>query len=142
MRERIIALHEAGWPNPGIARHLGISPTTVRLWVRRHREGDGLDDLPRPGRPRATDREEDARMVAFVRARPLTNAQIIRAEMGLDISRATIRRRLRDAGLQHHIPAVKEFLTLAHKRARLEFAQEFVHMSAEFLGKTIFTGKL
>ena len=62
--------------------------------------------------------------------------------MWLDVSRATIRRRLLAAGLSHHVPAVKEFLTLAHERAGVEFAREFLLMGAEFWGHTIFTGKL
>ena len=53
-RARIVLLAAAGVPLDRVARQLGVRRTVVRTWVDRYRAGglDGLQDRPRPGRPR------------------------------------------------------------------------------------------
>ena len=45
------------------------------------------------------------------------------------------------AGLHHRKPAVKEFLTAEHKRAREAFAQRYILEMERFFYETIYTGK-
>jgi transposase len=54
LRARIILAAAAGHPNAAIAAAVGVHVDTVRKWRRRfwQRGLEGLDDLPRPGRPR------------------------------------------------------------------------------------------
>lgn len=53
-RARIVLLAAAGLPLDRIARQLGADRTVVRTWVDRYRAAGlaGLQDRPRPGRPR------------------------------------------------------------------------------------------
>ena len=53
-RARIVLRAGEGVPLDRIARELGVQRNVVRTWVDRYRaEGlDGLQDRPRPGRPR------------------------------------------------------------------------------------------
>ena len=53
-RARIVPLAADGVPLDRIARELGVQRNVVRTWVDRYRTGglDGLQDRPRPGRPR------------------------------------------------------------------------------------------
>ncbi len=52
-RARIVGLAHRGWRVPAIAREVGLSEATVRLWLRRFNERglDGLKDVARAGRP-------------------------------------------------------------------------------------------
>ena len=53
-RARIVLLVADGLPLDQVARQVGVRPNVVRTWVDRYREGGlaGLQDRPRPGRPR------------------------------------------------------------------------------------------
>jgi transposase len=53
-RARMVLLAAAGVPLDRIARELGVQRNVVRTWVDRYRAGGlaGLQDRPRPGRPR------------------------------------------------------------------------------------------
>jgi hypothetical protein len=59
-RAQIILLAAQGVPNRQVARRVGIKESYVSLWRRRFAsEGlAGLEDRPRPGRPRKRAREE------------------------------------------------------------------------------------
>jgi len=71
-RGRIIGSHEGGQSNRAIAPILGISPTTVSKWIERHQDGQPLTDLPRSGRPRCTNMEEDLQIVNQAIISPMT----------------------------------------------------------------------
>lgn len=47
------------------------------------------------------------------------------------VSQTTIRRRLREGGLRHRIPAKKALLTHRHKGQRLEFARKYLNFNFE-----------
>ena len=51
-REKAVLLSDEGIPQSEIAEKLGRSIIWVQKWVRRAREGQTLNDLPRSGRPR------------------------------------------------------------------------------------------
>jgi transposase len=53
-RGRIVLLAADGVPLDRIAREVGVRRTVVRTWVDRYRAAGlaGLQDRPRPGRPR------------------------------------------------------------------------------------------
>ena len=53
-RARIVLMAADGTPLDRIARELGVQRNVVRTWVDRYRAGGlaGLEDRPRPGRPR------------------------------------------------------------------------------------------
>lgn len=55
LRARIILLAAEGWSNDAIAAALWVGRDVVSLWRKRffHDGLPGLEELPRPGRPRA-----------------------------------------------------------------------------------------
>lgn len=59
-RARIVLLAADGTPNVEIAELLGVSRPTINLWRNRYATSglDGLDDRPKPGRPRTIDRSK------------------------------------------------------------------------------------
>lgn len=67
-------------------------------------------------------------IVAAAVADPFLNAREIREELGLDISCDTIRRRLKEAGLESRVAAQKPHVTERQRQQRLDFAREFQQM--------------
>ena len=64
LRWRIVALKiDSGWSYRRIHRHLRVSIAAVQRTVRVYTETGNVEDLPRSGRPRATDAEDDAYVV-------------------------------------------------------------------------------
>src|SRR5258705_1393027 len=99
----------------------------LRLWLTRYDAEGHLEVRHGPGRPRATTEAEDASIVARAKETPLTTATSIKHSLELNVSSATVRKRLKEAGLKHHIPAVKEILTETHRRRRVQFARDHLN---------------
>lgn len=81
------------------------------------------------GRPRKTTIDEDNRIVQLAQRDRFINSRNMGAEFGL--SQATIRRRFKEGGLNHRIPAKKCALTGRHKTQRLEFASKYLNHNFE-----------
>ena len=64
-REAIVALADARVARGTIAHIVGCSLSTVRRWIRRAKEGGGLQDHARSGRPALYPQEVQLRIVAF-----------------------------------------------------------------------------
>ena len=104
IRLRIIALRvDAGWTLRRIATHLHVSVGAVQRCVRVHRQTGDIIDLPRAGRPPATDHEDDEFLSAQSRANPfITRPQLrtlLRQRHRRNVSLSTISTRLLRAGL-------------------------------------------
>lgn len=95
--------------------------------------------LGRPGSPRKTTPAEDDAIVNAAREQPLTNAEVIRHDLRLEVSSTTVRRRFDAARIHHRTPAMKELLTERHKAGRLEFAQRHANKGMDFWGRVVFT---
>ena len=65
-RAQIVWQAHLGARVPAIARALGVTDATVRLWLRRFNAGglDGLKDAPRSGRPPVYDASEVGEVIA------------------------------------------------------------------------------
>ncbi|KAG0413629.1 hypothetical protein HPB47_009233 [Ixodes persulcatus] len=76
------------------------SKTTVSRIIKVFRDEEGrICDGDRSSRPRKTDEEEEQLIIAAAVADLLLSAREIREELQLTISRHTIRRHLKEAGL-------------------------------------------
>lgn len=138
-RSKIVGYHEAGKSIREISRLLGISRDTVRLWVRRYEAEGHVLTRPRSGQPRITTPDEDDEIRREAERQPLTTAVNITRNVGLRCHPVTVRRRLKEAGLNCYIPARKETLSEVHREARLRFAQAYVNREIELWRSTIFT---
>ncbi len=71
-RARIVLGAAEGRPAKRIARSVGCSLNTVKKWRRRFEQDglDGLEDLPRPGKPLVYDQAARARLIAKACTRP------------------------------------------------------------------------
>ena len=92
-----------GYTNQEVADELGIHRNTVSKWWIKYQAtamagAEWLKDQPRSGRPGVTTPHVDVQILAQVRDDPITNASVIRQNLGLDASNQTIRRRLAESG--------------------------------------------
>ena len=107
MRSRIVLLAADGLKNTEIARRLGVSRATARMWRTRFAEHrlDGLLDEPRPGRPRTiTDERVEEVIVKTLETTPSDathwSTRSMAREVGL--TQSAVLRIWRAFGLQPH----------------------------------------
>ncbi|KAG7170110.1 Zinc finger protein 257-like 1 [Homarus americanus] len=125
IRAQIIGLRDGGLSIRAIAHRLGTSTTTVAKWIKRWKKSGNLSNLEGRHRPRLTTPQQDERIQREAEENPFTNAEAIRKELQLEVSTATVRRRLYEAGIQHMVPVKKERLTDKQRSARLAFASQY-----------------
>ncbi|EQD31597.1 transposase, partial [mine drainage metagenome] len=140
-RSQIVLLSARGWSNAAIARHLHVTENTARLWRRRFVEDPdhGLEDRPRPGRPRRYSELDRATVIAFAcelpirRGLPLSRfsyadiAREIRSEHPGAPSRSTIARWLRANSLRPWRYRYWKFPRDPHFRERAEEVIDLYH---------------
>ncbi|KAK8783000.1 hypothetical protein V5799_015659 [Amblyomma americanum] len=97
-----------------------------------------IGDAPHRRRPRATTEEEDQLIIAAVADDPFQTANEIMENTGVNAHPATVRNRLKEAGLHSRVAAQKPFLNSTHKTKRLQFAEHASWTSEEWK-RVIFT---
>ena len=80
LKERIIALHEAGFSCYAISKQLKIDKNTAALWIRRYNENQIIERIPGQGRKRKTDPHIDRVICRAVQANRVITAAAIRNE--------------------------------------------------------------
>ena len=126
---RIIALLEEGFSMRYVAQRVDVSVSVVsRAWAR-YQETGHYARREGSGRPRITTIRQDRHIVRQVLQRQTITARNVRDEIIpiRNISEETIRNRLREVGLASHSRARVPLLTLTHRRARLQFAQNHIN---------------
>ena len=119
-----------------------IAFNTSRQSINRVRQryaasGD-VKDLPRSGRPRATNPAKDRLITNTTLRNSFTNAPTMtrwirhqRDAGGIPVFVQTIRNRLYAAGLKSRVPAKKPCLSQRHRAARLQFARNHVRWNRQ-----------
>ena len=85
-----------------ITKKLQYSQDTVKTWINRYQETGDVQDEEGRGRKRKTSEKEDKRIISKTkRLRTNSSAEILISmkRQGIDISSATVRRRLNEEGL-------------------------------------------
>lgn len=140
-RSLIIGMAQAGRPYIDIARQLNIHRNTVSNTVRRFQATGSIQELPRSGRPRVTDAQDDLyirtshlrnrfRSAAFT-ARNLPNQR--------RISDQTVRNRLKNYGIKPYRPAKRITLNNVHKRNRLAWCNARINWNHNQWRQVLFT---
>lgn len=126
-----------------IGRRLQVSHSVIhRLQERFHATGTTIE-RSRSGRPRATTRQEDRYVgLSALRERSVT-AETLRGQLRMathtNVSSQTIRRRLREQGLQSRRPAIRIRLTADHRRRRLAWCRAHVRWTRAQWARVLFT---
>ena len=137
-RARALGQLQAGQSSRRVAMAFNTSRQSIdRIRQRCAASGD-VKDLPRSGRPRATNRAEDRLITNTTLRNRFTNAPTRtrrirqqRSAGGIPVSVQTIRNRLCAAGLKSRVPAKKPCLSQRHRAARLQFARNHVRWNRQ-----------
>lgn len=78
------------------------------------------------GRSRKTTEEMDRRILREVKKNPFISSSQIQAEIGLNISQRTIRRRLVEHNFKSFSPRKVPLLKNRHLKERMKFAQDHI----------------
>jgi hypothetical protein len=139
-RARVVTLKREGKTNQEIAEETGLSRSTIIRTFNQFKDRTNFYyQKPKVGRPRKmteSDARVAARMLASTKAR---DANDVRKKRFPQFSAQTIRRRLREQGLQAHVRRKKPLLTERHKRARRDWARAQSDWSTEDWNSVIFS---
>ena len=116
LRARIVLRCADGVAVEHIARELGVTDTTVRLWRGRYAEGglEALADAPRPGHAPTSTREYRDRVQALAMGPPpegSTHWSVREVAKRTAMSPATVHRLFQERGLQPHRTETFKFST-------------------------------
>lgn len=124
-RGRALGQLQAGERQNVVAARFGVSQGTISNLIRRYHQTNDVRDRPRSGRPRVTTAATDRRIEALAARRRYVTATTIQAEVrqpgAQRISTQTVRRRLHQAGLRCHRPAIVPDMNAQHERHRLRW---------------------
>lgn len=94
-------------------------------WLERWQQEGALSNHVSFGRPRSTTRRLDMDIINQAREERFINTTQFANQY--QVSSSTIRRRLKEGGLQNRVPARKPALTDRHKEDRLQFAARYLN---------------
>jgi transposase len=131
IRSAAVVLKTEGQSTAITAEKLGISDRSVRRWESHFKKHGNVEDQPRSGRPKVTNENTDIDIAVTARVEKTISARGVKRKLDLDISRQTVDRRLRDAGLPGRLARHKRAFTQEDKDRRLAFANQHAHWSEE-----------
>lgn len=140
---QIVALVQDGRSQRYVARNFHVSRSTVQRVLERFRETGSNARRPGSGRNRKTTAQEDR----FLQLNTLRNRQTTALQLknqlfearGTEVSTWTVRRRLKEAGLQSYRPAHGPQLLPRHRVARLRFARDHLLWTVQQWDTVLFT---
>lgn len=138
-RRHIIDLALKEYSQRSIAAMTGRPLKTVNRICQAYKTEGRIGDAPHRRRPRATTEEEDQLIIAAVADDPFQTANEIMENTGVNAHPATVRNRLKEAGLHSRVAAQKPFLNSTHKTKRLQFAEQHASWTSEEWKRVIFT---
>ena len=139
-RERAIGMEQMGAIHAQIARNLHCTRATIVRLFQRFGQTGSTQDRPRSGRPRVTTPQEDRYLRTYhLRNRFVTATETAATALGHRISRRTVLRRLRAAGIRARRPLRGMALTLEHRRRRLQWARRVGRWQVRNWQRVLFT---
>ena len=124
-RWRITGMWEAGQTQTVIARQIGINQSQVSRLIAKYRQTNDVTDRPQPGRPRIFSAANDRVLVRSAVRDPMAPCSELHQQwqnLNVQASIRTVNRRLNKAGLKARRPRRRTFLTLDHRRNRMQWA--------------------
>jgi DNA-binding CsgD family transcriptional regulator len=143
-RGTAVGLSKAGHNAYSIADELNCTPKTVRELLKKVETEKKLEDRDRSGRPKLTTPREDRGMkFKSLKDRRLTaKAMALKTLPNLTknkVSVTTVKDRLKKVGLNGRVARKKPLLSEANRKARLQWAKEHRHWSADDWRNVIFS---
>ena len=137
-----IGLHKAGKSQRYIAQVLHISKSCVQNSIKRFDERNTLEHKRGAGRKRETTIRENRMIERIASIHKKRSIKFIHGEVQrakIDVSVATVYRRLREMGFDSHTSVKKQFLTKKHRAKRLEWCKKHQNWTVSDWKKVIFS---
>lgn len=122
-RRRVIEFHELNLSGRKIAKQLKISLGAVQKILKKQKDGFGVENKPRSGRPRCLTSRMSTRIAVTAKKDPAKTARDVMHDCNLDgfVSLDTVKRELRRHGLFGRIAIKKPLLTNIQKKKRKQW---------------------
>jgi len=141
-REAIIRGLNQGVSIKELGKIFNVGRTTILMCKKRFGDRKSFTDAPRPGRPRNSD-NRTRRAIKFLSVKDPTKTGVeITEEMverGVDISKETVKRTLRENGLFGRRPAIQPFISVKNRRVRVAFTKSHLYWTSNDWGKVLFS---
>lgn len=140
---RCIGMLENGARQRHVAEVMGVSQSVVcRAW-NRHQTHGSASHRHGGGRVRSTTQQDDRFLLISARRHRFVTATTLRNDLRnatvVNISKQTIRNRLREAGLRSRRACIRIPLTQRHRRDRLDWARGHVNWTVNDWASVLFT---
>ena len=124
-----------------MAGTLGGAKTTIWYILKRKECTGKLSNTKRAGRPQKLTKVDDGRILSFVKkniSQHLGRSRKLE-EVGISLSKSTIRRRLHECKYRGCTTRCKPLVTLKNRKDRLEFTRKHLKMPPQFQNKILLT---
>jgi hypothetical protein len=124
---------------------VGCNQSSVHYIIKKERECGSVRDKKIPGRKRKTTSREDRALVRLSLSNRKKTAPALKAalhtSLGINLSPATVKRRLCEAGLNGCVTCHKPLVTVDHKKCRMQYAEEHVSWTSEVWSKVLWSNE-
>ena len=142
-RGRALAWLQEGVGVREIGRRLGVSHSVIQRLRDRFSDTGTTEERARSGRPRSTTRRQDRYLVLSALRERTVTANTLRSQLRVatnsTVSDQTVRNRLKEANLRARRSAVRQVLTRAHRRVRLNWARAHVAWTRQQWATVLFS---
>ena len=121
-----------------IRQMTGCDPRTITDKITKFQQHLSLDDMPRSGRQRITGPDEDKAIADLAKSTKFITPKLINAELQMDVSIRTTRRRLDEMGLLGRLARIEHPYTDENLEQRLKFCTEHESWSDDQWDRVIF----
>lgn len=132
IRKLIVEGRKSGESYGQLAKKYKISRNGVVRICKKFATTDAVENIAGRGRKRKTTSREDARIVREVMKNPSASARQVKQSVNINVSVKTIKRRIKDAGLQSFLKRKKPFISDRNKKKRLAFAKKYINKPLAF----------
>ena len=126
LRKRVVACHMNGEGYDKISKKLNLPRSTVRAIIKKYSSEGHVKNKTGRGRKRVLSERDERKIVRYVNQNPRATAKEIvdtQCTSGVSVSRQTVGRTLKRAGLKACRPRKTPLLRSVHLKARLAFAK-------------------
>ena len=143
IRAQAAALYQSGLNMNKVSKQLKVSRTCVRNAIMKFENQGTFVDSKRSGRPKKISERDERELKRLVQGNNRLSVAKITKDLNVGlvkpVSEETVRRYLKKLGHEYAVKIKKPFLSLKHRRARVEWCQQHLHWTIQDWRKVIFS---
>ena len=142
-RAQAVALYQSGMNMNKVSKQLKISRCCVRNAIMKFENQGRFTDSKRSGRPNKLSERDERELKRLVQGENRLSVAKITKDfcIGLStpVSKETVRRYLKKLGYEYAVKIKKQFLSIKHRKARVEWCKQYLHWTKQDWRKVIFS---